>query len=430
MTEVRVGNNYGPLQKDLTFDLPSLGYITYVGQNNVGKSALLQYIFCNLMNGQVKPDEICFFPKTRDYIETDITPKNSLSKFNNALRDGIAAAPMASVGPGANWEHLFSILMNEEDLFHQMGAITHSLKDDFGSYLVGARQSHTLNGVSLPKHGSGVRNLLPVIAAIVNPKIKVILIDEPEASLEPVLQKKYRDIFLDACENQGKRVIVCTHSHLFLNKNDPDSNFVVQKIDDQVSIVPILSSNDLNDLTFRLLGNSLSDLSLPDNFVFLEGASDEVIFKKVASLIAPSNQIKTVSCGGAGKTKAMVECFERNMRPLTASDKNPYSKKLVVLLDKPNAELQKLADELNGLLDDRYFELEAESIEEYMPEDFYTKVGLKKDEEIAKIKAAKGNFAQESRLKKDLSIALEKQIEATDLDKIPLLVDAVKKALA
>jgi predicted ATPase len=75
--------------------------------------------------------------------------------------------------------------------------------------------------------GSGLRGLLPILAALTHPNIQVVLIDEPEISLEPRLQKVLRDVLVEKSEQ--KVIVIATHSHLFLHRDVTGANQVVSR---------------------------------------------------------------------------------------------------------------------------------------------------------------------------------------------------------
>jgi predicted ATP-dependent endonuclease of OLD family len=153
--------------------------------------------------------------------------------------------------------------------------------------------------------GSGIRGALPILAALTNPNVSVILIDEPELSLEPRLQKVLRDILID--ESERKVIVVATHSHLFVRRDDIAANQrITPNIERTEAVVTTLSEpRELYDVVFRLLGSSTEDLFFPANYVIVEGASDQAIVTKVLQLLRLSLQRSRCSQRKASTPSAM-----------------------------------------------------------------------------------------------------------------------------
>ncbi len=91
-----------------------------------------------------------------------------------------------------------------------------------------------VDGESLSVTSSGTRLFLGILAALMDERFAHIAIDEPELGLSPILQRKLSDIIIRG-EDRTKllphnpKIIVSTHSHLFLDKDNPSNNYVVKK---------------------------------------------------------------------------------------------------------------------------------------------------------------------------------------------------------
>src|SRR2546430_17499266 len=75
--------------------------------------------------------------------------------------------------------------------------------------------------------GSGLRSSFGILAALTDDNIKLLLIDEPELGLEARYQKLLRDLLVET--SKSKQIIVSTHSHLFLNRQMYQSNYMVRR---------------------------------------------------------------------------------------------------------------------------------------------------------------------------------------------------------
>lgn len=92
-----------------------------------------------------------------------------------------------------------------------------------GSKIESTLQGHygyllTIDGKSLRVMGTGVSQVLPVIAlCLLAPKNGVILLEEPELHLHPRIQQKLGNFFLAVSES-GRQVIVETHSEYLITR--------------------------------------------------------------------------------------------------------------------------------------------------------------------------------------------------------------------
>jgi len=74
---------------------------------------------------------------------------------------------------------------------------------------------------------------------------------------------------------------------------------MVSNTNGSVSVKPVASKEQLMDVTFTLLGNSTQDLFFPANFLVVEGAFDQAICEKVASLLGITPwHVKVLSSAG------------------------------------------------------------------------------------------------------------------------------------
>jgi predicted ATPase len=93
--------------------------------------------------------------------------------------------------------------------------------------LEGPQEMH-FEQIVVHAQGTGLRSLLAILAAMTNDEVTAILIDEPELSLEPRLQKATRDLLVETAERK-RVVLVATHSHLFLNRDEVEASQVVTR---------------------------------------------------------------------------------------------------------------------------------------------------------------------------------------------------------
>jgi predicted ATP-dependent endonuclease of OLD family len=424
--DLTLGGSYGLLPNGFNFELKK-GYTALVGQNNAGKSTILQYIFRTLFNrSDVRRDGFCLIPSDRAYINPSTQTGQTLESHNRNLYGRINDRPISFEGVhDTNNFSLYAYLLLSSDYLAQMGHMNKSL-NALGFDQIVSKDQHIIHmsNTEIHRHGAGIRSVLPILAALTSPNINVILIDEPELSLEARAQKALKDILISSTD---KMIVVATQSHLFINKTETKNNVVVEKINNVITTHKVSTNQELLDLTYKLLGNSLEDLFFPNNFLIVEGSSDQVIAEKVASLLDINHyQVKIVAVKGMDNVLPFYNTLENTLTPLIL-ETSPYSKKVVVLLDKPLDD-SKLDEFKRNLKDNRLFNLGVNSIEEYLPEILYQKGGRDKETDLKKLESLKGHYKELSDLKKQISNAISAKLEQSDLMHIPKIVEAIRKA--
>jgi AAA domain, putative AbiEii toxin, Type IV TA system len=422
---------YGSLPANFTYDLRE-GYTALLGPNNAGKSTLLQFLFRSLFAdpSEVGPTRLALILPDHEYVDaTTQTGDRTLELWNRDLNAQIQNRPLPHGGTAAGpqrselarllWHGDFlDQLENQKGLLAPLG---------FHGFALKQAQQIYFDDIVLSLQGSGLRSSLPILAAITNPDVRVILIDQPESSLEPRLQKTLRDILIKASET--KIIVVATHSHLLVRRDLVQANQVVgQPASGQTSVRTLDDDEELYDLVFNLLGNSTEDLLFPGNYLVVEGSSDQQIVVRVLELLgAPQTKVKVLTAGGIDGVQGTVESVRRALVPVVVND-SPYAKRVVALIDKPDDPSKQ-----NRLkhLGNRLFVLDQPSIEEYLPEALYTSAERDKAEDLAEILRLKGTGDRQhlDELKREISTALAASLEEGDLSTIPLIRDAAQKAM-
>lgn len=430
-TEIIADSKYGPLQKGFSFELRD-GYTVLTGKNNSGKSAILQLIFSKLVNNMhgFGPGKVCLILPDRLHIgRTGESGGASITGYNSKLAQNLAGDILHYEDAQTERSQLARLLLHQNNFTAQAGKLNQLLgRLGFPELVFKERLDITFEDILVTVQGSGLRTALPILTALTNPMMEVVLIDEPELFLEPKVQKVLRDLL----QESGKKVIVATHSHLFLNRkeNQIGSNYTVSKEEGNVLIEKVNSNSELFEVVFGLLGSSPNDLFFPNNFLVVEGASDQEILNKVLELKGiEKSKVFVVSAEGLSKVKDKVKAFSEYLRPYILEG-SIYNDRVVALVDLPNNDgAKKQVRDLEKHLSDggRLFLLDSPSIEEYLHEDFYTRIEKNKNEEIQRIKGA-DDYGSEKLLKTELSKALAEKLEVADLDKIPEIVKAVDKA--
>lgn len=220
-----------------------------------------------------------------------------------------------------------------------------------------------VNGYPITEQGSGMRATLEIFIKLFDSKIKILCIDEPELGLEPYLQKYLFQALKDKASPE-KKIIIATHSHHFLETEIVNSNYICERtLDGKIKISPV---DDLKNVIFRLLGNTLSSFLLPEKILILEGTSDTTFLNKLLNL-TNKEHYAIHNSGGGGSIKYAVNSITQFLR---FNEKNlpVYRDNISVIVDKPAKDI--VVREWEILLGDssRICILSKNGIEYYYPE--------------------------------------------------------------
>lgn len=426
-------NRYGPIQPGFTFSLPD-GYQVLTGPNNSGKSSLLQLAFvARFRKGGDSPNEIAILLPDRDYVYPSLEiGGGTLANYNSQMIPNIQAAPFTYDRPnkGPDRSQLTASLLGHTDLIGQVRTVN----DYIGAlglprFLVREGQQIKFADIVVQSEGSGMRSLLTIVSALSDDRLQLICIDEPELSLEPRIQKALRDLLMEKAKD--RTILVATHSHLFLNRQKPGANHRVTRGADGIVLVETMSTDeDLFDISFDLLGSDTEDLFFPGNYWAVEGSSDQVICQRALDLLGVrKTKVKVLVAGGITNVAPSLQAVMNSLVPLTMND-SPYAKRVVALIDEPDPSQEAQRAELARVLGDRLFVLPVTSMEAYVSSDLYQRVGRVKENELGQIEtiAKTGDYKALGEYKRQLSNALAQQLTNEDLEAMPHLKEAAKKA--
>lgn len=410
-------------------------YIALVGANNAAKSSILQAIFrqyWNQRNGKNKC-ETCLILPERIFVHTSTeTGGDTLENYNAQLAQTIGngnanRSYVNLLGPSSS--NMPKLLLNHWNLveqYHRMNSYFRHF--DLPEYILEGAQEIKFEDIAVAVQGTGLRSIFAILAALTDENIKLLLIDEPEQSLEAGVQKQLRDLFYQVSSEQGKQIIVTSHSHLFLNRRDFASNYAVSKTNGQVSMHRLASQEELYDITFRMLGNSVEDLFLPYNYMVVEGISDQIIVDKVKTLKGISTtRVKVISASGVDNVPNMLNAVCNSLTPLVVND-SPYNSRVVSLVDKPHQTSDYHYKQLEKVLKDRLFTLDQHSLEEYLPDYLYENCNRNKQADIEEVKKVKDDREKLNALKTQISNAIAGILTPEDIENLQIIADAIDKA--
>jgi|SRR5882672_7391095 len=424
-----ITQDYGPLKASLFIDLDP-GYSVLIGENNSGKSALLQYLFIQTQV-DAPNDQAALLQSNRSILPDQLVPGIDLKQWNAGFLGNYQRQPRTfggATGPQPEQLHNALMLGDLRSQLNEFTEIVHSL--GFRDYQVVGMQQQVLRSRPVSEHGSGLRSIFPIIAAITNPRLKFIFIDEPEFALEARAQKRLRELFLQKA-SRGIDIIVATHSHLFVNRISAKSNYeMTREPSGAVRIERLIKDSDMLDISFNLLGNSVSDLFFPENFLIVEGASDQVIADKVRELLGiPSSRVKVFAATSLTRVGASYEAIRATLRPLIA-DYSPYHERVVCLIDGESERSGEIVAELSKDLGNRLIVLDQPSLEEYLPESLYGLAGRDRVSDLRALDSAKqdGDHRKEVDLKTQISSQVAAQLTREHLGQLDLFVRAVRRA--
>ena len=191
---------------------------------------------------------------------------------------------------------------------------------DSGNYYI----KYTKGGVmhSSEGVGDGVWSIFTICAALFDaPENSVIIIDEPELSIHPALQKLLMQVFVDY--SKKRQIIISTHSPYFINwESIINGAQLVRVVKEGINSkcyhisenCRLMFSGIIKDLNNpHTLGLDANEVFfLEDKIILVEGQEDVVIFKKIAQKlnININGDFFGRGVGGAPKMKAFLSLFK------------------------------------------------------------------------------------------------------------------------
>jgi predicted ATPase len=273
------------------------------GYNNSGKSAYLKKMAEN--------DRVLYLGPNRFYsfhfMNLYSYDENELHNFRNNMINQRSSQFSNFESSFYDTNRALSRLNNDQrrklfDVFEELFGVPVSVKPEFENNDFSNRYVD-INGDSLSVTSSGTRLFLGVLAALMDERFSVVALDEPELGLSPMLQSKMAPIVIQRLRDDelfphSPHFFITTHSHTFLDKLIPTNNFVVRREGNVIHASRCQDKQELIDIQFRMLGNDLSNLFLPDALVFVEGETDKLFLHRVLQSAFPAKKIVVEACSG------------------------------------------------------------------------------------------------------------------------------------
>lgn len=300
-------------------------------------------------------------------------------------------------------------------------------ENEFSPYYV------DMDGENLRYGSSGTRLLLTLIGILLDENFTVILIDEPEIGLSPLIQTILARFLYDQEQRKKlfphlRQLYIATHSHLFLDRCTFSNNYVVTKAGPDVSINPVQSIGDFHQLQFNMLGNDLESIFLPSSIIIVEGDSDVIFLSKVVQLHIPDRKVAIVRANGDGGVLEKLNIIKEAFGNL---EKSPFRTRMFVVLDKRNsARLDRI--EKQGVPKQNIIVWSKNGIEYYYPSDLVAQVFSCDISELEKFNLEDDTieFNDISKTKKELAQLISGQITIEhSLDpEVLVLLEMIKSA--
>lgn len=219
---------------------------------------------------------------------------------------------------------LFNILENQDafnEILHRVltdkpeWSIDQSDQGEYFLKFYNGEFSHTSDGM-----GEGVVSIFVIVDSLYDSKPgDVIVIDEPELSLHPALQKRVFELLKDF--SSDRQIIISTHSPYFIDihsilngsnlirvVNSGDGTKIFQLSNEARDKLKILAKGNLhNPHTFGLDAREL--FFQEDGIIVMEGQEDVLLFPEIANQLETTIAASFFGWGAGGATNIRHVCF-------------------------------------------------------------------------------------------------------------------------
>ena len=190
--------------------------------------------------------------------------------------------------------------------FRPEWAIDQNEQSQYFLKFISGQHSHSSNGI-----GEGIVSIFVIVDAIYDSKPgDIIIIDEPELSLHPSLQKRLSKLFIEY--SKDRQIIISTHSPYFVDIDALSKGAALVRVTSSEKGIEIhqLSYNSRNLISKLAKGNLHNPHTFgldarefffqEDGIILVEGQEDVLLYPEIAKLLGKEIQGSFFGWGAGG----------------------------------------------------------------------------------------------------------------------------------
>lgn len=257
--------------------------------------------------------------------------------------------------------------------------------------------------------GDGLQNI--IISTFVlfkySDSCKILVLEEPEMTMHPGMQRKLIEVLLSAKEAEGVQLFITTHSNHFLDLtydySEEVSIYSVEKKKENEFLVRDLSRNKE---ILEIMGIRNSSVFLANCVIWVEGISDWLLLKPIMKLHSKTGDIKTYE---EDKHFAYAEYGGGNVthygfaegNPAESLSIEPISKHNFIIADADNTTpsgkdaKSQFRSQMKEVLGDKNFWTEHKEIENLIPGKVWQEYFKKHMKGVKNYKFVEGKYKPE-----------------------------------
>lgn len=245
----------------------------------------------------------------------------------------------------------------------------------------------SVDGYNISYTSAGYRLITSILTSLLDEDYENFLIDEPELGISPEIQGVLAEFLFEQKNRDNyfphlKKLVVATHSPVFLDRKNFRRNYYIDRIENEININQISNIQEINSLQFFLLGNRFETLFLPSVILLVEGICDYKFLNPLIKRKYPNSNISVIHCNSDNRIAEYV-----NMAKTMFGDlhKSPYHNRIITVIDKIHTNGLKTKLLGQGINEDSIIIWEKNGIEYYYPTEILETIfGAYKELEIEK----------------------------------------------